>query len=193
MYGAWLKATSFASKTSKGAGGQGGEKAGREVEVVLDYDLRIFEALGKGGKRKGKANGEEGGDEVVVLGNCAACGRGGGIMSVCKDEECGVATHITCLAHHSLRSEDSNGKGGEGGGQILPTTARCPRCKGKMGWSDVAGGVTGRIRRKAGKAGEVGAVGVGVGADGGDASASGSGLESGSESEADSWAGVVEL
>lgn len=207
MYAAWLKVISSASKTSIGAGEQGG----REVEVVLDYDLKIFEGLGKvegkgrgrgGSKGKGGSKGEEVGEEAVVLGNCAACGQGGGILAVCKDDECGVSTHITCLAQRSLLDERSEG---QGQGQILPLTARCPRCTGAMKWSDVACGVTGRIRGKGGKAagevveggkrGMVGGVGGGsaVGSIVENASASGSGLESGSESEADSWAGVVEL
>ena len=182
--------------------------------MLLDYDLTIFSALGKAegkGKGRGKGKGEE---EAVVLGDCAACGQAGGILAVCRDEGCGVATHITCLARRSLLDEEQNSEGGQGRGkgegqgqgQILPTTAHCPRCAGAMKWSDVAGGVTGRIRGKSGNAqmvgGEKGGKGgkeqmVGGGSVAGsiveNASASGSGLESGSESEADSWAGVVEL
>jgi hypothetical protein len=160
----------------------------REVEVVRDFDGGIFGELGKlTGRGKGrKAKGEEV-EEEVVLSNCAACGHGGEIMAICASDECGVATHITCLAKHGLRDETEAGKG-----QILPISSRCPRCKGEMGWSDVAGQVTGRIRGKGvkGVVGAVASAGAGVAGNG---SASGSGVESGSESEADSWAGVVEL
>ncbi|OBT51905.1 hypothetical protein VE04_06788 [Pseudogymnoascus sp. 24MN13] len=198
VYGAWLKATSVASK-----GRELGREVGREVEVVKDFDSAIFQELGKvskvgkGGKAKAKEQQDEVEEvekEVLGLGNCAACGQGGGIMAVCGDEECGVATHITCLAKHGLR--DEAGKSGKG--QILPLSSKCPRCRGEMGWSDVAGGVTGRIRGKGAKGvgGAVASAGVVGSADvveNGSGSASGSGVESGSESEADSWAGVVEL
>jgi structure-specific endonuclease subunit SLX1 len=177
VYGAWVKAVGGASKTAPG---------GREIEVVKDFDGTIFEALGKNGKvggKKGKAKGEE---EVMELGNCAACGHGGGIMSVCADDTCGVATHLTCLAQCSLRPEQV-----AGGGHVLPTTAKCPRCKGEMRWSDVARGATGRIRGKGGAvSGAAAAAGDAIA---GGASESGSGVESGSESDKDPWDGVVEL
>ncbi|KFY74846.1 hypothetical protein V499_05161 [Pseudogymnoascus sp. VKM F-103] len=202
VYAAWLKASGSASSGANGLGG-GGEGRGREVEVVKDFDSAIFQELGKvskvgkGGKAKAKEQQDEVEEvekEVLGLGNCAACGQGGGIMAVCGDEECGVATHITCLAKHGLR--DEAGKSGKG--QILPLSSKCPRCRGEMGWSDVAGGVTGRIRGKGAKGvgGAVASAGVVGSADvveNGSGSASGSGVESGSESEADSWAGVVEL
>ncbi|KFY47767.1 hypothetical protein V495_01817 [Pseudogymnoascus sp. VKM F-4514 (FW-929)] len=175
VYGAWLKATGAASKTGTAEKGQRGE---REIEVVKDFDGEIFQELGKNGKvggKKGKAKEEE----VLELSNCAACGHGGGIMSVCADDTCGVATHITCLAQRSLGPEQS-----AGGGHVLPTSARCPRCTGEMRWSDVARGATGRIRGK-GAGGTIAATAEG--------SASGSGVESGSESDKDSWDGVVEL
>ena len=188
MYNAWLKvvkATSTSTSTST--------PALRDVEVVRDYDSSIFAALGKAEGKGKKGKGGKGEEEEVEgeLGNCAACGHGGGIMSVCKNDECGVSTHITCLSQHALRDEQhSRGAGGQV--QILPTTSRCPRCKTEMAWTDVARGVTGRIRGKGGS----GAVGAGAGASAvlGDESASGSGVESGSDgSETDSWAGVVEL
>ncbi|KFX95678.1 hypothetical protein O988_05696, partial [Pseudogymnoascus sp. VKM F-3808] len=173
VYGAWVKAVGGASKTSTGGG--------REIEVVKDFDGAIFEALGKNGKvggKKGKAKEEE----VLELSNCAACGHGGGIMSVCADDTCGVATHLTCLAQRSLGPEQV-----AGGGHVLPTSARCPRCKGEMRWSDVARGATGRIR---GKGGAVAAAGDAIA---GHASESGSGLSGSEESDKDSWDGVVEL
>ncbi|KFX90560.1 hypothetical protein V490_06398, partial [Pseudogymnoascus sp. VKM F-3557] len=180
VYGAWVKATASASKMGTEEKGQG---VGREIEVVKDFDGAIFEALGKNGKvggKKGKAKGEE---EVLELGNCAACGHGGGIMSVCADDTCGVATHITCLAQRSLGPEQA-----AGGGHVLPTSAKCPRCKGEMRWSDVARGVTGRIRGKGGAA--VAAAGDAIAGDG---SESGSGLSGSEDSDKDSWDGVVEL
>ncbi|OBT82254.1 hypothetical protein VE02_09210 [Pseudogymnoascus sp. 03VT05] len=194
VYVAWLKFSSASASSAL-----------REVEVVRDFDIEIFRELGKvekvskRGKGKVKEKEKEKGEEVeeeegvMGLGNCAACGQGGGIMSICSSSECGVATHITCLAKHGLRDETTTGKVGEPE-QILPVSSKCPRCAGAMSWSDVAGQVTGRIRGNGAK-GVVGAV-ASVGASvAGNGSASGSGVESGSEneSEADSWAGVVEL
>ncbi|OAF54647.2 Slx4p interacting protein [Pseudogymnoascus destructans] len=182
VYGAWVKACSST------AGGKEGREGRREVEVVKDYDSEIFAALGKvekGAKGKGRGKSKAPLEEERRVGNCAACGQGSGIMPICASDECGVATHITCLAKHGLRDEKEGGKG-----QILPLSAKCPRCKGEMRWSDIAGQVTGRIRGKGTKGG-IGAVASASAA--GNGSASGSGVESGSESEADSWAGVVEL
>ncbi|OBT78645.1 hypothetical protein VF21_02234 [Pseudogymnoascus sp. 05NY08] len=194
VYAAWLKASGSAAKELGGGG-----KREVEVEVVLDYESEIFQELGKvsKGKGKGKSKAPVEEEEEVVLSDCAACGQGGGIMAVCRDEECGVATHITCLAQDSLRDERSS-RSGTGEGQILPLSAKCPRCKGEMWWSDVAGQVTGRIRGKGllggDRGGKVGGAVMGGAGAAGNGSASGSGVSgSENESEADSWAGVVEL
>ncbi|EFX02422.1 giy-yig catalytic domain containing protein [Grosmannia clavigera kw1407] len=79
-------------------------------------------------------------------GSCAICHEhmpsGQGLYAVCPNTSCEAVGHLCCWSQHVLLSEAD----AEKEGILIPVRGKCPKCDGKVEWSDMMKELTLRLR-----------------------------------------------
>ncbi|KAK7749654.1 Slx4p interacting protein [Cytospora paraplurivora] len=91
----------------------------------------------------------EKGQEISIFereGNCVICQQQltheKGLYAICSNGECEGVGHLDCWSRHLLYQGD----GDDAQGLILPMEGQCPKCSGRVKWSDMMRELTLRVR-----------------------------------------------
>ncbi|ROW15963.1 hypothetical protein VPNG_02589 [Cytospora leucostoma] len=91
----------------------------------------------------------EKGQEISIFereGNCIICQQQleheKGLYAICSNGECEGVGHLDCWSRHLLQQGD----GDDAQGFILPMEGQCPKCSGRVKWSDMMKELTLRVR-----------------------------------------------